>query len=370
MAFTTGPNYLGSKLPSLLFLVLILLLSVHKVHATNYVSNASGPWTTTTNWTPNGTPGAADNVTIKGGTTMTIASAISCSSLTVDNAVAGATGVTLNLGGSLAVSGNVIMNQPTSAVTNTLNIGAQTCTIGGNLTFSGVTTTANYISKVTVSTGSLTVTGTVSYAANTTAANQVITLTSTGSITFSSSLSMAYGTLSTTSTGTLNFNGSAPSFNLGGSGTPVFTTTNGGTINFASGFTNNTSACTFAATSTAVFTGTGSITPNAAITFGYVKLTGGTTTLAGNITLAGTGATAWVNNGGAFSATSADTLFFTGAAPTISGTSATAFPVIQVGTAASGAVAVAMRYHQFMRRIIFLRWSECQHIYPGFNAYG
>lgn len=43
---------------------LLLLLLCVQAWATNYVSNANGNWSTTTIWTPNGTPGDGDKVTI------------------------------------------------------------------------------------------------------------------------------------------------------------------------------------------------------------------------------------------------------------------------------------------------------------------
>jgi hypothetical protein len=167
---------------------------------------------------------------------------------------------------------------------------------------------------------------------NTAVATEVITV-STGSITFGNSITMGSGsgTISATGTGTINFNGtSAPSFTFGGAATvPVFITAAGSNIYFVKGLTNNTNALTFNATSNAYFSGTGSITPNAAITFGNVQINpSGTTTLAsgagaltvaGNLTLAsGSALTAnqnlqitgnWINDGGTFTPGTATVTF-------------------------------------------------------------
>ncbi len=175
---------------------------------------------------------------------------------------------------TLTVNGNVTINQPTAAVTNNLLVNTSTCNITGGLSLPGTATTANEIAKVTVTSGSLTVGGALSYGSNTTAANAVITA-GTGTLTFSSAVTMASGTLSLTGAGNIYFNGAATSFTFGGANAPVFTPFALCNIYFASGFTNNTNAFTFPATSYVNFTGAGNITPTAAITFGYVTLASG-----------------------------------------------------------------------------------------------
>jgi hypothetical protein len=179
--------------------------------------------------------------------------------------------LTLSAGDTLAVNGNVLINQPTSAKTNNLAVNGGTCTISGNLSFSGTATTANYISKITVTTGSLLVSGTTSFDNNSVAANQEITVTSTGSATFAKSLIVSSGTLSITGSGAFNFNGNNPSLTFGGSNNPNFTSTNGSSLNFAHGFVNNTNALTLATACNTNFKGNSTITANADITFGNIQ---------------------------------------------------------------------------------------------------
>jgi len=57
-------NYIACKLNSLILLVLHFLLSSHLLHATNYTSNGTDNWGTPGTWSPSGTPGSADNVTL------------------------------------------------------------------------------------------------------------------------------------------------------------------------------------------------------------------------------------------------------------------------------------------------------------------
>ncbi len=86
-----------------LFLLSVLIAIVATVAAqTTYVSNSTGNWSTTTIWTPNGTPAGSDNVTIASGTTVTRSSALDITgSLTIE---AGAdldmTGYSLSKSGS------------------------------------------------------------------------------------------------------------------------------------------------------------------------------------------------------------------------------------------------------------------------------
>ncbi len=204
--------------------------------------------------------------------TLTLNNSVTCSALTI-NGYNKARTLTVSNGDTLTVNGNVVINQPTAAKINNLAINGGTCLISGNLSMVGTVTTASYTSKVTVTTGLLVVSGYVNYDANTVAANQLITLTSSGVITFKKPVTMAYGSLSSTGTGAINFQGSSgTSFTFGGSSGPIFTTTNGCTINFSNGFTNNSNTLTFAATSNSNFTGSGTITANADIIFGNVMV--------------------------------------------------------------------------------------------------
>ncbi len=207
---------------------------------------------------------------------------------------------TLGTGYTLTISGDLTINQNTAAYTSALNVNGGTCTVGGNLVFNGTTNTTTYVGKVAVTTGSFSLSGNVTWMSNTAVATEVISVT-TGTLTFANSLTMSTGsgTLTVSGAATVNFNGtSAPSFNFGGTATsPSFTTAANCTLNFKAGFTNNSVALTLTYPSTAVFTGTGTITPNAAITFASVQISSGATvTAGGNMSVKGN----WTNNGGTF----------------------------------------------------------------------
>ncbi len=279
----------------------------------------------------------------------------SCVDLTFSSSTVART-LTIAVGDTLAASGNLTLNQPTAAVTNQLAVNAGVCTVAGNLVFSGTNNTTGYLTKIGVTTGAFSVNGTVSWMSNTAVTTEVITV-SKGSLAFGSQITMGSGSgmLSASSNGTIRFNGATtPSLNFGGAATsPTFTTVSGTTVYFNKGLTNNSNALTFNANTTCYFTGNGSITPNADITFGHLEIStgardtlaaaAGAVTVAGDITLA-SGATFvtnkdltitgnWTNNGGTFNG-GTSTLIINGLTKTIGGTSRTAFNNLQIGSTA------------------------------------
>jgi hypothetical protein len=279
----------------------------------------------------------------------------SCADLTFSNGALAST-LTITVGDTLAASGNLTLNQPTAAVTSQLAVNAGVCTVAGNLVFSGTSNTATFINKVAVTSGTFNLTGSITWMSNTAVATEVISAT-TGNLIFGSSVAMGSGsgTISVTGAGTIRFNGAtAPSFDFGGAATvPVFTTAAASSIYFNKGFTNSTNALTFNATSTSFFSSNGTITPNAAITFGHLQLSAGATDtlasaagaviIAGDVTLA-TGSTFkankdfeadgnWTNNGGTFNG-GTSTVIFNGGTKTIGGTTATTFYNLQMGNTA------------------------------------
>lgn len=213
----------------------------------------------------------------------------------------------LSNGITFTVNGNVIINQPANNNRTALfNVGGGTCTVAGNLDFDGTNNGASRVAKVSVGSGSLTISGIVDWmegqAVPAEVATEVISVT-TGTITFGSSLTMNdnSGTLDIAGAGIVNFNGAAaPSFSFNQASVntdPILTTSYGCTLNFAKGFTNNEDALIIANGSISVFTGSGTITPNASITFGNLQINATpTVTLAGNISVTGN----WTNLGGTF----------------------------------------------------------------------
>jgi hypothetical protein len=212
---------------TILLVTLIVLLAVASTaNAASRYAVQNGNWNSTTVWsaTSGGSSGASipvtgDDVFIEeasNGRTVTIPTGYraACTSLTMGNeaaAVAGALNFN-NSTSSLAVSGNVVMNRPGGAATTTINLAAGSMTVGGNLELAHHTATSaavNRINRVSVSTGTLTVSGDLIFGAEAAAQSQIV-FSSTGRVNLAGAftLSNSLGTL-TPSTGTVNFNGTA-----------------------------------------------------------------------------------------------------------------------------------------------------------------
>ena len=205
--------------------------------------------------------------------------------------------VTIGSGKTLTVTGNTTIAQPTKDNKAALiSVGAGTLTVSGDLIFTGTNNGTKRIGKIAITSGTFNLTGGITWMNNSAVVTEVITV-STGTVNFNSSITMGTksGTISLTGSGDVNFNGSsAPSLTFGGSTAPVLTSAYGGTINFAKGLTTNTTALTFATGSNVNFSGTGTITPNAALTFANFSIAASqTVTAAGNFSVAGN----WNNSG-------------------------------------------------------------------------
>ncbi len=246
----------------------------------------------------------------------------------VFNVLAGAVTFTHNAAGiNLTTTSTVTINQPGSAATSSWNINAGTATVGTNLVYVG--TSATNIAQTSVTTGTLTVTGTVNFdAANTAAAGQLLNVT-TGVMNFTSLFTLgtvagASGTLAVTgATGIINFNAS-PAFTCDYTNAPVFTTVSGATLNFKGNLTcANGGALTFNPGSNSIFVASGTVTPSTtALSFGNIQINAAkTVTAAGNFNVAGN----WINNGTAFTPGLFAVTFNGAAAQQISGTTATTF---------------------------------------------
>jgi hypothetical protein len=316
-------------------------------------------WSSANNWSTNVVPTNADNVVIPNNKNITVDIAAVCASLTIgDNSAPLAATVTIQSNKSLNIttagggSGNLAFNPNNKAVGYTLSVGGGTLTVAGSFTSGNV---GNRGSVLSVTTGSVTFTsgtaftfpkgmdvtitgtGTVSFAAAFTlgaasaAESSTLTLQGAGAFTFSGlvTLSDADNIIqNNTTAGTFNFNGG---FTLSAGGSASFITMAGTRVNFAGNLNVSTTALVFNAASAAVITGTSSITPTAAITFGdFTIASGGAATLAGNIAVAGD----WSNLGGTLTS-GGFTVTFSGASNNIGGTASTAFgPVVIVSGSA------------------------------------
>jgi hypothetical protein len=116
------------KLSIILITFLLIAFNHEKLYAVSYTwnGNTSTAWGTNTNWTPNGVPGAADNVTI-----------VTRPNAPVYNGVAGVTNITVN-SGSLNLGGYTLNASGTGTFTGgTINNGKLVVSTTGNINFSG-----------------------------------------------------------------------------------------------------------------------------------------------------------------------------------------------------------------------------------------
>jgi hypothetical protein len=248
----------------------LMMLSAREAHAANITSAQSGNWGTNSTWAGGVVPGAADNVTIASGHTVTMNSDFTCTDLTINS------GGTLNMFFSLTTTGNVTVNgtlggsgapfQFNGAATFTNNgsvtaadlrftpTSALAQTIAGNGTWSGAGTLT-----VGANNSTLTMSNAMTFAYNQFQINNFGTFNTGGNtLTINDNTFTVSGTLSL-GTGTLNVNGSTFNNNNTISGTGlVRLQPAGGTLSFFLGSNNFTPALEVASGVTTISTfGTG-----------------------------------------------------------------------------------------------------------------
>ena len=274
-----------------------LLFTVSFVRAQRTAS-VTGNWSSTATWGGQSVPTSADAVIINSGIAVTVDCNATCASITI-NAPTTNNGISISGTNTLTVSGAITMNSPsTGTITSTIAVGTGTLS-AASITIPGSSTSGRFCT-VSVSTGTITITGNITFSG--TAAQARLTFSDAGTLNLEGTLSSG-GTF-TASTGTVNCNGGtqtvAPyiynNLTLSNSGVKTFATTptvNGvlsleetATIKVTSGSVTygvnatlqyNTSSnrtasseewiSTFTATGGVVISNTGEITLNANKTF-------------------------------------------------------------------------------------------------------
>ncbi len=317
------------------FGVAVVFQSVAVVRAANACESvATGNWTNPATWTSCGgtVPGAADTVTIQSGHTVTVDDDAAASSVVITaNNTAGGNGITIAAGKTLAVTGAVTITAPTMNTTNgTLAVGSGSL-MAGSIAIGGATT--NRIGQLTLSTGTVTTTGSVTFTGTAASARFISTGASTANISgdFGSG-----GTVTTSGTGTIRFTGNAAqsigaytTYNnlevasTGGSVSFLGTATIGGTLTVSSG-TLDIAGVTTVVTGATLIQGTLQVSNTAGNkTFGDITVAnGGTVSFTAAEAIAMNGNLA-VNGAGAITGTTGLWTFQRAGGGTISG-SATA----------------------------------------------
>ncbi len=173
---------------------------------------------TGTNGAVANTPGSADTANIGETTTartVTIptgyAAAASAVVLGTTAGSSSATALTLAAStSSLTVGAGLTVNKPGNANTKALNVNAGTVSVGGNVTLGGTTTTATRIANITITTGTLNITGNLVFTVGVNA-NNVLTMSGgAGTVNLAGAFTTNnVGTLSAGTTSIFNYNGSA-----------------------------------------------------------------------------------------------------------------------------------------------------------------
>ena len=184
-----------------LILTLLLFILHSYAGAATRTASVNGNWSNTATWGSNPYPVAGDIVIINSGVTVTVdLASAQCASITI-NAAAAANGITISGTNALTVTGAIAFNAPTAAFSSTLAVGAGTLSAGSIAITAGAV--LNYISQVTVSTGTITCSGNITFGG--TATYSMLTFTGAGTLNVGGNLS-AGGTFAA-STGTVNCNG-------------------------------------------------------------------------------------------------------------------------------------------------------------------
>ncbi|MGL2963205.1 beta strand repeat-containing protein [Flavobacterium sp. RSB2_4_14] len=249
----------NSKLLSTVFILFCLFFVGNAFGQTNtWDGSSSFNWNTAANWSLNLVPTSAHDVVIPNNFDVTINTAAVCKTFTINDGNRSNT-VTISTGNSLTVSGAVTIGAGTgSADDKLLNVGSNIFSCASiSVTAPG---SNNRISGITLSTGTITVTGNITLGST----DADFTFTGSGILNVGGTMS---GGSFTSSTGTVNYNGSgaqnigAYTYNNlttsgGNTKTLVAATTVSGSLNIVSGTTLN--ASTFAITGAALTTtGTG-----------------------------------------------------------------------------------------------------------------
>jgi hypothetical protein len=189
---------------SVLMLVMCLsLVMANPVHAAAKTASVSGNWSNTATWGGDAVPVAADAVTINAGIAVTVDIApAQCASITVNAGSTTYSAITISGTNRLTISGAITINAVTNTNIVSFAVGAGTLD-AASITLAGSSANANRRCNLTVSSGTVNVTGSITF----TGLSGSPRLTFTGALNLGGTLGTG-GTF-TASTGTINCNGSS-----------------------------------------------------------------------------------------------------------------------------------------------------------------
>jgi hypothetical protein len=184
---------------------LVVFFSPHSALAATCTAS-NGNWSSAGIWSCGHVPLATDDVVIPNtnGVNVTVDTAAVALTVTFTGGNR-ANAITVSGTNSLTVTNAVTINAPTGAVTKQIAVGAGTLSAGSMSITSG--TAANRISQVTLSTGTINVTGNITFGGTASAAR--LTFSGAGILNVGGAGGIGSGGTFTASTGTVNYNGAA-----------------------------------------------------------------------------------------------------------------------------------------------------------------
>jgi hypothetical protein len=187
---------------SSIMLVLVLIASV--TQAQTRTASVSGNWNNVATWGSASVPTSANDVVINDGVTVTVNVAAACASLTINGGTSGG-GITISTTNSLAVTNGAIINAPqNNNDVKSIAVGAGTFTCSSLTMADVVSGNINTDVVFSVSTGTATVSGTITMNGST--SENFVNITGAGILNLGD-ISPVNGTLAPSATSTVNYTG-------------------------------------------------------------------------------------------------------------------------------------------------------------------
>jgi hypothetical protein len=198
MERTFTPQFLSKKILLIIFSLMVCL----STYAATRTASVSGNWNATATWGGQSVPVVGDDVIINNGRTVTVTAPAACTSITFPSGNATTTTINLNPGISLTVSLTITIPR-SNAGFNQITVGAGILTAGSIAFTNGGGANRH---QITISTGSVTVSGNVTQAFSTGSAT--ISFSGAGTLNLGGTFyTSTTGTLTTVAGSTVNYNG-------------------------------------------------------------------------------------------------------------------------------------------------------------------
>lgn len=189
-----------------LFIIILLIHFNARAVTVTYSGLSGGNWNTPGNWSTGSLPGTTDSVIIPNGLSVTVDVNADITSLNMGTGNT-ATTLTINSGITLTISNVLNFSQVTSTVSHILSVGAGTVSCK-NLIMSNNNGNSR-ISRISISTGKLTVSRDITFNGSRTVENQIV-FSGAGTLLIGGNFNPSFHTFTTVTGSKVVFNGSLP----------------------------------------------------------------------------------------------------------------------------------------------------------------